>query len=50
LPLSGRCEIDGNHDPKGVKVLGKAMSELNIKGDAFQPEWNYTISSNRQSP
>ena len=30
--------------PKGIKVSEEEMASLNIKGDAFHPEWNYTIS------
>ena len=29
---------------KGIKVSDAEMANLNIKGDAFHPEWNYTIS------
>jgi hypothetical protein len=44
------CEIDGNLYAKGVKVSDQEMAELNIKGNAFHPEWNYTISPNQQPP
>ena len=44
------CEIDGNIYPKGVKVSDQEMAELNINGNAFHPEWNYTISPNQQPP
>ncbi len=30
--------------PKGIKVSDEEMDALNIKGDAFHPEWNYTIT------
>ncbi len=30
--------------PKGIKVSDEQMTTLNIKGDKFHPEWNYTIS------
>ena len=29
---------------KGVKVSDEEMESINISGDAFHPEWNYTIS------
>jgi len=29
---------------KGVKVSDAEMAALNISGDAFHPEWNYTIA------
>ena len=44
------CEIDGNLYPKGIQVSDKEMAELNIKGDKFHPEWNYTISPTQQPP
>ena len=44
------CEIDGNLYPKGVQVSDKEMAEIDIKGDEFHPEWNYTISPKQQSP
>ena len=39
-----RCELDDRIYPKGIKVSDDEMSSINIKGDAFHPEWNYTIS------
>lgn len=39
-----RCELDENSYPKGEKVSDEAIAALNIVGDAFHPEWNYTIS------
>jgi len=44
------CEIDSNLYPKGVQVSDREMAELNIKGDEFHPEWNYTISPKQQPP
>ena len=41
--LTVRCELDANTYEKGVKVSDAEMAALNIKGDAFHPEWNYTI-------
>ena len=36
---------------KGVKVSDAEMAALNIKGDAFHPEWNYTIKPRpREAP
>ena len=34
--------------PKGIKVSDADMTTLNIKGDIFHPEWNYTISPRLQ--
>jgi transposase len=42
--LKVRCELDTQVYPKGIKVSDEEMATLNIKGDAFHPEWNYTIS------
>jgi hypothetical protein len=39
-----RCELDTCDYPKGIKVSDEEMGTLNIEGDAFHPEWNYTIS------
>jgi hypothetical protein len=41
-----RCELDTRDYPKGIKVSDEEMDALNIEGDAFHPEWNYTISPN----
>jgi len=42
--LTVRCELDTRTYPKGIKVTDAEMATLNIKGDAFHPEWNYAIS------
>jgi hypothetical protein len=42
--LRVRCELDTRSYPKGIKVTDAEMGTLNIKGDAFHPEWNYTIT------
>jgi len=41
--LKVRCELDTRPYPKGIKVSDEEMACLNIKGDTFHPEWNYTI-------
>ena len=41
--LKVRCELDTNIYQKGIKVSDAEMAALNIEGDAFHPEWNYTI-------
>jgi len=48
--LKVACEIDGNLYPKGIQISDKEMAELNIEGDKFHPEWNYTISPKQQPP
>jgi hypothetical protein len=42
--LTVRCELDTRAYPKGIKITDAEMATLNIKGDEFHPEWNYTIS------
>jgi hypothetical protein len=42
--LTVRCELDTRTYPKGIKVSDAEMATLNINGDTFHPEWNYTIS------
>jgi hypothetical protein len=42
--LTVRCELDTNIYPKGIKVSDAEMATLNLKGDDFHPDWNYTIS------
>jgi hypothetical protein len=42
--LTVRCELDTRTYPKGIKVSDEEMTTLNITGDKFHPEWNYTIS------
>jgi len=39
-----RCELDSRTYPKGIKVSDAEMAALNIKGDDFHPDWDYTIS------
>jgi hypothetical protein len=33
---------------EGIKVTTAEMATLNIEGDAFHPEWNYTIRPRRR--
>ena len=41
--LTVRCELDTRAYPKGIKVSDAEMATLNISGNTFHPEWNYTI-------
>lgn len=36
--------LDENEYEKGKEVTDDEMASLNIKGETFHPEWNYTIS------
>jgi len=42
--LTVRCELDTGVYPKGIQVSKEEMATLNITGDPFHPEWNYTVS------
>jgi Rhodopirellula transposase DDE domain len=42
--LKVECALDERTYQKGIKVSDAEMARLNIKGDDFHPEWNYTIS------
>ena len=41
--LTVRCELDTRDYPTGIRVSDAEMKTLNIKGDTFHPEWEYTI-------
>ena len=42
--LTVHCELDTTTYPKGIKVSDQEMATLNLKGDTFDPDWNYTQS------
>jgi hypothetical protein len=42
--LKVRCELDRRLYPKGIKVTDREMANLNVTGDTFHPECNYTIA------
>ena len=46
--LKVECALDQRTYEKGIKVSDAAMATLNITGDDFHPEWNYTIKPRRQ--
>ncbi len=41
--LKVECVLDTRTYEKGIKVSDAEMEMLNIAGDDFHPEWNYTI-------
>ena len=41
--LKVECLLDERTYEKGIKVSDAEMQALDITGDAFHPEWNYTI-------
>src|SRR5689334_2183161 len=48
--LTVTCDIDQSLYPKGIKVTDAEMAALNIQRNAFQGDWNYTISPRKQTP
>jgi Rhodopirellula transposase DDE domain len=48
--LEVRCELDTKTYAKGIKVTDAEMASLNIQGDTFHPDWNYTISPRSPKP
>jgi len=42
--------LDTSHYQKGIKVSDAEMARINIRGDKFHPEWNYTIRPRQQPP
>ena len=45
--LTVECELDTRTYQKGIKVRKLEMLALDITGDPFHPEWNYTIKPRR---
>ncbi len=45
--LKVECALDTRIYEKGIKVSDAEMAALNITGDGFHPEWNYTINPRR---
>ena len=41
--LTVACRLDDTTYEKGIKVSNAAMKALDIRGDEFHPEWNYTV-------
>ena len=41
--LKVECEIDTRTYQKGIKISNAEMKALELIGDEFHPEWNYTI-------
>ena len=48
--LKVECALDTRTYKKGIKVGKAEMARLNITGNGFHPEWNYTIKSRQQPP
>ena len=41
--LKVECALDERTYEKGIRISNDQMRQLAIEGDAFHPEWNYTI-------
>ena len=41
--LTIQCQLDLNNYPKGIKISDEELASVNIVGDPFHPNWNYTI-------
>src|SRR5512145_718551 len=41
--LKVECALDERTYEKGIKVSDQEMAALDIRGDTFHPEWNYTV-------
>ena len=41
--LKVECALDERTYEKGIKISDAEMAALDIRGDAFHPEWNYTV-------
>lgn len=39
-----KCKADMNQYETGIKVTDEELSEVNLKGHDFHPEWNYIVS------
>ncbi len=46
--LKVECVLDERTYEKGIKVSAAEMKALDISGDEFHPEWNYTIKPRRR--
>ena len=42
--LKVECALDERTYEKGIRISNDQMRQLAIEGDAFHPEWNYTIN------
>ena len=46
--LKVECALDERTYEKGIRIKTSEMKRLDIEGDAFHPEWNYTIKPRHQ--
>ena len=48
--LKVECALDTRTYEKGIKISKAQMRTLDIRGDTFHPEWNYTVHPRRPEP
>jgi hypothetical protein len=46
--LKIECALDERSYQKGIRIKKAEMKLLDIEGDAFHPEWNYTVKPRRK--
>ena len=46
--LRVKTQLDTNPYPKGVKVSKGELAQVNVTGDEFHGDWNYTIAPSRR--
>jgi hypothetical protein len=46
--LKVECALDTRTYAKGIKISNAQMRTLDIRGDKFHPEWNYTLHPRQQ--
>jgi hypothetical protein len=39
------AQLDTRDYPKGIEVPDAELAAVNLEGNRFHPEWNYTIKS-----
>ena len=42
------ARLDPDSYPKGIKITIEQLAAVNLQGDPFRPEWNYTITPNHK--
>jgi hypothetical protein len=48
--LTVECALDERTYEKGIRITKAEMRQLAIEGDAFHPEWNYTVTQRSPEP
>ena len=48
--LKVECALDTRTYEKGIRISDAEMQKLDIRGDKFHPEWNYTVMPRTMEP